>query len=72
MASTGSSQRTASKACVGQKIGSIRWMGYEPWNISYWVAFLYTLGSIMWVVNGFLVFLPSVRDDIAENNLGQE
>ncbi|KAG9221417.1 hypothetical protein CCMSSC00406_0008327 [Pleurotus cornucopiae] len=30
----------------------------EYWNISWWIAILFTVGSIVWVVNGFFVFLP--------------
>jgi hypothetical protein len=28
------------------------------WNISWWVAFFFTLGSIIWVLNAFAAFLP--------------
>ncbi|KAL0958028.1 hypothetical protein HGRIS_000203 [Hohenbuehelia grisea] len=40
------------------------WMGLghltrlEYWNISWWVAVSFTLGSVVWVINGFIVFLP--------------
>lgn len=30
----------------------------EYWNISWWVAVAFTLGSVVWVVNGFAAFLP--------------
>ncbi|KAJ4468904.1 hypothetical protein J3R30DRAFT_3304544 [Lentinula aciculospora] len=32
----------------------------EYWNVSWWVATTFTLGSIIWVVNGFYSFLPFV------------
>ncbi|KDR68383.1 hypothetical protein GALMADRAFT_104940 [Galerina marginata CBS 339.88] len=30
----------------------------EYWNISWWVAQIFTWGSVIWVVNGFASFLP--------------
>lgn len=33
----------------------------EYWNISWWVATSFTLGSIIWVVNGFTSWLPLVN-----------
>nr|GAT46672.1 predicted protein [Mycena chlorophos] len=33
----------------------------EYWNISWWVAMLFTVGSIVWVINGFFSFLPFVQ-----------
>ncbi len=36
-----------------------RFIGWDPNNVSYWVALLFTLGSAAWVVNGFYLFLPS-------------
>ncbi|KAF9566559.1 hypothetical protein CPC08DRAFT_101843 [Agrocybe pediades] len=30
----------------------------EYWNVSWWVSVGFTLGSIVWVVNGFAAFLP--------------
>ncbi|KAH9477513.1 hypothetical protein JR316_0009732 [Psilocybe cubensis] len=30
----------------------------EYWNVSWWVAISFTLGSIVWVINGFAAFLP--------------
>ncbi|TFK72787.1 hypothetical protein BDN72DRAFT_281817 [Pluteus cervinus] len=35
-----------------------RMTNIEYWNISWWVAVIFTLGSIIWVINGFVVFLP--------------
>ncbi|CDO76411.1 hypothetical protein BN946_scf184937.g25 [Trametes cinnabarina] len=31
------------------------------WDISFWVAVVFVLGSIIWVVNGFILFLPLVN-----------
>ncbi|KAJ8454894.1 hypothetical protein ONZ51_g12764 [Trametes cubensis] len=31
------------------------------WDISFWVAVLFVLGSAVWVVNGFFLFLPLVN-----------
>ena len=32
---------------------------YPYWDISWWVAFIFTWGSIVWVINAFFVWLPS-------------
>lgn len=34
---------------------------FPVWDVSYDVAAIFTLGSAVWVLNGFLVLLPSVR-----------
>ncbi|KAK7709448.1 hypothetical protein SLS64_006364 [Diaporthe eres] len=34
---------------------------YPVWDVSYDVAAIFTLGSVVWVLNGFLVLLPAVR-----------
>ncbi|TFK41438.1 hypothetical protein BDQ12DRAFT_645878 [Crucibulum laeve] len=42
----------------------------EYWNVSWWVAIAFTAGSIVWVVNGFIAFLPfctSVPEDDVGN-----
>lgn len=31
---------------------------YPVWDISWLVAFTFTLGSVVWVINGFFAFLP--------------
>jgi len=41
----------------------------EYWNISWWVAMLFTFGSVVWVINGFYVYLPFVRPDQFETNI---
>ena len=33
---------------------------YPVWDISWWVAYVFTWGSVLWVLNGFFVLLPSV------------
>ncbi|KAF9457915.1 hypothetical protein BDZ94DRAFT_157835 [Collybia nuda] len=38
----------------------------EYWNISWWVAIAFTLGSVVWVINGFVAFLPEVDPDMKE------
>ncbi|RDB30427.1 hypothetical protein Hypma_007169 [Hypsizygus marmoreus] len=49
-----------------------RFRKLEYWNISWWVAVTYTFGSIVWVVNGFAVFLPFVSTSFQEaaNSVG--
>lgn len=35
---------------------------YFPyWDISYLVAVIFTIGSVIWVINGFFAWLPLVR-----------
>ncbi|KAI9688652.1 MAG: hypothetical protein M1822_001009 [Bathelium mastoideum] len=34
---------------------------YPIWDISFDVAYIFTWGSIIWVINGFFAFLPLVR-----------
>ncbi len=36
-----------------------RFIGWDPDNVSYWVAVLFTLGSVAWVVNGLYLFTPT-------------
>ncbi|GHJ84515.1 hypothetical protein NliqN6_0917 [Naganishia liquefaciens] len=33
-------------------------------DVSFWIAVLFTLGSVVWVVNGFLVLLPIYRSSL--------
>jgi len=41
-----------------------RMFTYFPvWDISFDVAFVFTLGSVVWLFNAFFVFLPLVRPD---------
>ncbi|KAJ3493594.1 hypothetical protein NLG97_g4637 [Lecanicillium saksenae] len=34
---------------------------FPVWDISWLVAFLFTIGSVIWVINGFFAWLPLVR-----------
>ncbi|KAK4683500.1 hypothetical protein P7C73_g6752, partial [Tremellales sp. Uapishka_1] len=34
-------------------------------DVSFWIAILFTLGSVVWVVNGFLVWFPDLRPNLA-------
>lgn len=34
---------------------------YPVWDVSWWVAYIFTWGSVVWVINAFFVFLPVVR-----------
>jgi len=34
---------------------------YPVWDISWLIAYIFTWGSIIWVINGFFAFLPYVR-----------
>lgn len=38
---------------------------YPVWDISYDVAYIFTWGSIVWVINGFFAFLPLVQPSTA-------
>ncbi|GAB7363037.1 hypothetical protein MBLNU230_g3330t1 [Neophaeotheca triangularis] len=42
--------------------GIWRMLTYYPvWDVSYLVAFIFTWGSVIWVINGFLIFLPQTN-----------
>jgi hypothetical protein len=42
--------------------GVWRMLTYYPvWDVSFDVAFVFTLGSVIWVINAFFVWLPLVR-----------
>ncbi|KAF9484834.1 hypothetical protein BDN70DRAFT_872097 [Pholiota conissans] len=54
-------------------LGKLALMGkFEYWNISWWVAQAFTWGSVVWVINGFAVFLPFCNShfDKAPNSSG--
>ncbi|KAJ6780423.1 hypothetical protein PWT90_02310 [Aphanocladium album] len=34
---------------------------FPAWDISWLVAFMFTIGSVVWVINGFFAWLPLVR-----------
>lgn len=48
---------------VAQTLQTMKKMCTECWywDVSYLVATLFTLGSVVWVINGFFVFLPLVQ-----------
>ncbi|KAM0749953.1 hypothetical protein T439DRAFT_357464 [Meredithblackwellia eburnea MCA 4105] len=59
------------------KRGSIRWVGFDWWDISWWVAIIFVVGSIFWCVNGILAFcfftnttLPYTNTEAATAFLG--
>ena len=33
---------------------------FPYWDISWWVGFIFTIGSAVWVINAFFVWLPVV------------
>ena len=41
---------------------------YPYWNISWLVATIFTLGSIIWVINAFFAYLPLVQPSTLFNN----
>ncbi|KAF2111627.1 hypothetical protein BDV96DRAFT_614520 [Lophiotrema nucula] len=41
---------------------------FPVWDISYDVATIFTLGSVIWVINAFFVFLPLVQPDTEFKN----
>ncbi|KAF2828447.1 hypothetical protein CC86DRAFT_287588 [Ophiobolus disseminans] len=36
---------------------------YPVWDVSFDVAYVFTIGSVIWVINAFFVWLPLVRPD---------
>lgn len=46
--------------------GIVNMFTYYPyWDVSWWVAVLFTLGSVIWVVNAFFSWLP-LQDEAAD------
>ena len=41
---------------------------YPYWDVSYLVAIIFTIGSVVWVFNAFFVWLPLVRPDTEFKN----
>jgi hypothetical protein len=41
---------------------------YPVWDISYDVATIFTIGSVVWVINAFFVWMPLVRPDTEFKN----
>lgn len=51
---------TSSLASIARNVG--RMLTYYPvWDISFDVAYVFTIGSVIWVINAFFVWLPLVR-----------
>ncbi|KAK9238575.1 hypothetical protein V1525DRAFT_418525 [Lipomyces kononenkoae] len=50
-------QSTASLHNCLRNIG-LMFIYFPYWDISYLVAFLFTIGSVIWVINGFFAWLP--------------
>lgn len=49
--------------------GIWRMLTYYPiWDISFDVAYVFTIGSIIWIINAFFVWLPLVRPDTEFKN----
>lgn len=47
----------------------VRRMGKIEWKeLSWWIAVLFTFGSVVWVVNGFIVFLPQINSSKYHQN----
>ncbi|KAK7046904.1 hypothetical protein R3P38DRAFT_89014 [Favolaschia claudopus] len=62
------SGRTRRRVDTWQKLANMGRIEY--WNISWWVAIAFTLGSIVWVINGFIAFLPFVNTHVAKDDVG--
>ncbi|KAF8067813.1 hypothetical protein FPV67DRAFT_1669692 [Lyophyllum atratum] len=60
------SQSRRSGSNVFQRLGHMTRLEY--WNVSWWVAILFTLGSIVWVINGFVAFLPNIDSQVPESD----
>ncbi|KAG9524259.1 hypothetical protein KCU71_g15099, partial [Aureobasidium melanogenum] len=41
---------------------------YPVWDISWCVAYIFTLGSVLWVINAFFAFLPLIRPSSTFHN----
>ncbi|KAJ7636909.1 hypothetical protein FB45DRAFT_907686 [Roridomyces roridus] len=65
---TGRTRRGQGDLTVLHKILNLRRIEY--WNASWWVAMLFTVGSIVWVINGFIAFLPFVNTHVAKDPVG--
>ncbi|GEM12573.1 integral membrane protein [Rhodotorula toruloides] len=45
-----------------------RWWGWDVYDISWWVAFLFTLGSVWWCIQGIMVFCYSSNTSTVFSN----
>jgi len=50
---------------LGQKIA--RLFKPELMNLAWWIAFAFTIGSVVWCINGFYVFLPFLHESMVPN-----
>jgi len=57
------------KKSLLQKIKGYKWWGWEPKSITWWVAQFFLWGSVAWVINGFVVWLPCVLSSVADNKM---
>jgi hypothetical protein len=67
----GSKHATPRPTTSPQTIASSLWrmLTYYPvWDISFDVAYVFTIGSVIWVINAFFVLLPLLRPDTEFNN----
>jgi hypothetical protein len=46
----------------------IVWINWNPGNISWIVGMLFTVGSVVWCINGLFVFLPLVHPRMEAND----
>ena len=51
-------QPPGGQAALSTRTAPFRWWGWEPHNLSWWVGFLFTIGSVVWLVNGSLLMWP--------------
>lgn len=55
-------ESTSTLRAIGQGFGRM-FTQYPYWDISYLVAMIFTIGSVVWCLNGFFVFLPLAKPD---------
>ena len=60
-------QKTSSARAVIQGIGRMVTQ-YPYWDVSWLVATIFTLGSMVWVINAFFAFLPLVQPNTEFHN----
>lgn len=55
--------KSSARQVVGQRLKhpSTRLKPHLTWDVSFWVAVVFVLGSTAWIVNGFYLFLPLVN-----------
>lgn len=62
-----SPRSTSSSSAIAR--GILRMFTYYPvWDVSYLVAVIFTLGSVVWVFNAFFVYLPLQKPSTEFNN----